>query len=248
MLNPLGRVKSVATKKGFDMPQVETRMEILVPAVQKLFRPGVIVLLSLMCIGSFCEAQYRDFTLKNLALPPNFSYTLIWKVFTYSFVDNTLNLLLHSLIVLALGSMVEREWRTGRFLLLWALCSVGSGLFWVLAMTIFKPEKIIGPFQVTYITGHLACLYGIIYAFGYLFRRQRTAWGLGWGIEAQTIAWILIGMAAITSAIQSLWTLFMLSGLLIGWAYVTLRRMMINRNSHTPSQVSIRKGGFVDID
>lgn len=221
------------------MPDTEVRMELVVPSVQKLFRPGVIVLLALMCLGTFLMFHYPRFTQLHLFLRPEFSLALTWQLLTYSFVDSPFNLLICGLAVLFFGSMIERDWRTTRFLLLWVVCSVGCGLVWILIMHFLDEIPLMG---------NLPCFYGLLIAFALLFRRQRMMWGLGWGIEAQTICWILIGGTAILSVIFQVESLICLSGLLIAWIYVKLRTKMAGRRSRIPAQSPIRTGGFVDVD
>jgi len=69
------------------------------------------------------------------------------------------------LIVLFVGSAIEREWRTASFVLLWLVISVGCGLLWVI-VNLLTGNNFIG-------MGASGCTYGLIATMGLLFRGRR---------------------------------------------------------------------------
>ncbi len=217
----------------------ESRFQVVLPAPSKIFMPGVVTLLVLMVAGYVLSIFAPDFTSNQLFLHPNDIKTLsLWQLLTYSFINPVgMILLFDCIIVLFIGSLIEREWRTRSFLMLWAVVSVISGLAWVLASWMLKTEYL-G-------FGSSACTYGLIAAFGLIFRRRRFMVYFS-TIEAQTIAWILIAMGIILSIKPPILLVWVI-GAVAGYLYVKLQWCLPARTS--PKTASNRRPGpFVEID
>ena len=81
------------------------------PSPRKLFTPGVITILVLLIAGILLSTFAGGFTTGFLALSAqNVLHGKIWQLVTYPFVSNSpMNLIFSGLMVLMLGSAIERE-------------------------------------------------------------------------------------------------------------------------------------------
>jgi membrane associated rhomboid family serine protease len=223
------------------MPDFETRVQLAIPSPTKLFTPAVTAILILMVAGWAVISYAPDFTLNWLALSSQgLLRGRIWQLVTYSFVNGCSgNLIFNGLMVLFIGSAIEREWRTRSFVALWLVVSVSCGAIWFLV-------NLIGGWNYIGL-GTGACGYGIIGTFGLLFRRKRF-FALFWSVEAQHIAWMLIGIGlvlGIARPISWIWV----AGALVAYVYVKLRWAMQSSSTYNrPAAVQGRRGGFVDVD
>ncbi|MCU0915710.1 MAG: rhomboid family intramembrane serine protease, partial [Planctomycetes bacterium] len=215
-------------------------MRIMMPTPEKLLTPGVIVLLSLMVAGFLGLSLAPDAVLGTLALnPQGVLHGRIWQLVTYPFVNGTCGLLCNGLIVLFIGSSVEREWRTKSFISLWLIVSIVCGILWVL-LTMLTGRPALG-------MGAGACGYGLIATMGLLFRGRRFLMILA-TLEAQHIAIGLIVLGVILSLPQPL-TLVWVAGALVAYLYVKARWSLRDRPAvRTGPRRSGAGGQFVDID
>lgn len=223
------------------MPEFEQRVGIAFPTPRQLFTPAVTVLLVLMMVGYVLTVYATGFMMDHIALTPaRMVRGQVWQLLTYPFVAGCpWNFIFDCLILLFIGSSVEREWRTGGFVVLWLVVVVTCGVIWTLANLL--AGSYIG-------ISAAACSYGLIGAFGLLYRRQRF-FALFWAIEAQYLAWIMIGIGIIL-AIRAPITLIWVAGALVAYLYVKLRwRISAGATTRAvrPSE-STRARGFVDID
>jgi membrane associated rhomboid family serine protease len=215
-------------------------IRLALPKPEKLLTRGVVVILSLMVAGFIGTSLAPDTVLDMLALNSDWViHGRIWQLVTYPFVSGTYGLLWNGLLVLFVGSAIEREWRTASFLWLWLTVSVVCGILWVL-ISLLARTPFLG-------TGAYACCYGIIAVMGLIFRGRRylifftTA-------EAQHIAigLIVIGIIfSIPAPIGLVWV----TGALVAYVYVKARWSLAQQSSVRPaSRRSGGKGSFVDID
>ena len=115
------------------MAEIEKRIEWAIPSPRKLFTPAVTVILVLMVIGWTLIIYAHGFTVNYLALSlPGILHGRIWQLVTYPFINSCgLSMVFDGLLVLFIGSAIEREWRTGAFILLWLIVSAACGLIWI---------------------------------------------------------------------------------------------------------------------
>jgi membrane associated rhomboid family serine protease len=215
-------------------------MRMVLPSPQKLFTPGVIVLLSLMVAGFLGLAFAPQGVNIALALSPyGVIHGKIWQLLTYPFLNVPVGLIGNGLVILFLGSAIEREWRTASFLLLWLTVTVACGLLWIV-LNLLTGYSMAG-------MGAGAGGYGLIATFGLLFRGQRF-FALFGTIEAQHIAIGLIAIGVILSLPVPI-TLVWVAGALVAYVYVKARWSLQAKPSVRPGlQRSGGKGQFVDID
>ena len=212
----------------------------VLPRAQDIFKPATCLFVTLMIIGYVLTLWLPNIVVPWLALSVHgMANARIWQLITYPFVGScTLVKVFDILFVLLLGSAVEREWRTRSYLILWLVVSVATGLLWLLASLLFM-RGAVG-------TQAVACVMGIVAAFGLLFRK-RTYFFWFAVLEAQTIAWILIGveiLLCLPVPINLVWVL----GALIAYLYIRfLWQREQNNRYHHPAQ-GIISSGFVDID
>jgi membrane associated rhomboid family serine protease len=221
------------------MVEIEKRIEFVIPSPSKLFTPAVTAILILLVAGFTLIHYAMGFTLDYLALTTTgILKGRIWQLVTYPFFDSCgTTLVFDGLLVLFIGSAVEREWRTGSFVLLWLIVSVVCGLVWLVV------SALLGRNYVGF--GSASCAYGLIAVWGLLYRRRRIL-ALFWAVEAQYMAWALI-VIGIVLGIPLPITWIWVSGALVGYLYVKFRLRASSGRGAAPAGQS-RPRGFVDID
>ena len=220
----------------------ERNMQLALPSPKKLLTPAVTAIIVLMIIGYVLINYGQRFVFDHLALSSQgILHGKIWQLVTYSFVNGCgRNLVFNGVVVLFIGSMIEREWSMGAFLLFMLVVSVTCALIWVIISLIVRTNYIgLG-------TG--ACGYGLIGAFGLLHYR-RLVLTILWTVEAQYVAWFLIAVGIVLGIPQPI-TWIWVSGAGVAYVYIKLRLRQ------SPGPVMKRRrggrqasgGGFVDID
>lgn len=215
--------------------------QVTFPSPTKLFTPGVTAIIILLIAGMLLSMFAGDFTTNYLALSAqNFLHGRIWQLVTYPFAsDYPINLIFSGLMVLFLGSAIEREWRTASFVLLWLVISVGCGLFWVI-VNLLTGNNFVG-------MGASGCTYGLITTMGLLFRGRRFFMFFV-TVDSRYLVLILIAIAIlmnIATPINLVWIL----GALVAYVYIKLRWHMASQSRRNiPSVEQKRPGGFVDVD
>jgi membrane associated rhomboid family serine protease len=213
---------------------------IALPSAGKLFTPGVTALLALMVAGFLGFLIAPNAVVDMLGLnPPGVVRGRIWQLVTYPFVNGAMGLVGNGLVLLFIGSAIEREWRTAALLWLWLVVSVGCGILWV-AINLATGGYTVG-------LGAAACDYGLIATLGLLFR-DRQFFALFTALKAQHLAIGLIVIGIILSLpvpINLVWV----AGAAVGYVYVKACWSLNTRRLARPSDA--RRGGtgqFVDID
>lgn len=215
--------------------------QISFPSPAKLFTPGVITIFVLLITGIVLSTFASSFTAGFLAVSArNVLGGRIWQLVTYPFVsDSPMNLVFSGLMVLFVGSAIEREWKTASFLLLWVVVSAACGLLWVI-VNLLIGNNFIG-------MGASACIYGLITTMGLLFRGRRFFMFFA-TVESWHLVLILIAIGIlmnIATPINLVW----ISGALVAYIYIKLRWSMAQKSRRNiPSVEQRRSNGFVDID
>jgi membrane associated rhomboid family serine protease len=223
------------------MNDSQQQTQIFSPSPTKIFTSGVIAILILLILGEVVFAVDHDFTLSFLVVSAhNIIKGRVWQLVTYPFISGMmLNLIFNGLMVLFVGSAIEREWRTASFLLLWIVISVVCGLIWV-AVNLVTGNNFYG-------IGASGCTYGLIATMGLLFR-DRLFFVFFATIKCQHLVLILIAIGIlmnISTPINLIWVL----GAPVAYVYVKLRWSMVDKcRRSAPSAEQGSSRGFVDID
>jgi len=162
----------------------------------------------------------------------------VWQLVTYPFFEPCGgNLIFNGLVLLLIGSSIEREWRTGAFVLLWLVVSVVCGLVWIAVSALFR---------LNYLgMGGASCIYGLIAMFGLLFRKKKfIAWF--WAVEAHYISWALIVIGIVLGIRQPMAWIWV-SGALVAYLYIKIRWRAASSGTNAPAG-RYTPGSFVDID
>jgi membrane associated rhomboid family serine protease len=215
-------------------------MRIVLPTPDKLLTRGVVIVLSLAVAGYIGLVLAPDAVMGALALNPRaVVHGRIWQLVTYPFVNPPSSLIFNGLVILFIGSSIEREWRTASFLWLWLTVSVCCGILWVL-VSLIAGRSMVG-------LGASACGYGLIGTMGVLFRGRRYLL-LFATLQAQHIAVGLVVIGIILGLSAPI-TLIWVAGALVACIYVKVRWSLGARAAMRPaSRRSGGKGQFVDID
>ena len=177
---------------------------------KKLFTPAVTAIIVLMLVG-FTVANYAHaFVAVHLALSASsVVHGRIWQLLTYPFMSGWgKNLILNSILVLFIGSSLEREWHTVAFFVFWLVVSVACGVLWV-AVNLATGNNFVG-------VGATGLTYGLIGAFALLSRRRRVQIAF-WAVEAQYLALFLMVIAIVLGIPHSI-TWIWVSGAVFGAA------------------------------
>ena len=211
------------------------------PSASKIFTPAVTAIVILSIAGCFSFVFAPSFTMNFLAISAqNLSQGRIWQLVTYPFVSNSpVNMIFTLLMILFVGSNIERQWRTASFLMLWVVVSAVCGLLWVIVTSIFGSNAI--GFGAT------SCVYGLFATMGLLYRGRRFSVFFT-TVPSEQLVFILIAIGIlmnITRPINLVW----MSGALVAYIYVKLvwRKAQRKRTNITENKKR-RATGFVDID
>lgn len=217
------------------------QMQMAFPSPRKLFTPGVTGILVLSIVGFLIGVLAPDLAARILALSPDgIRRGMVWQLVTYPFVNGSpMNLVFSGMMILFVGSSIEREWRTSSFLMLWLVVSVACGLLWI-AVGFAAGSNMIG-------MGSTACSYGFIATMGLLHRGQHFFVFFA-TVEAQHLALILIVIGVILSITQPI-NLIWITGALVAYLYVKAhwshtRKGFGSSRGHSAEE----RGRFVDID
>ena len=196
----------------------EERIEIALPTPAKILTPGVVALLVLMVVGYIITVYAKDFAMGYLALDPRqVMGGMVWQLVTYNFVDGGMSLVWSLILLLFMGSAIEREWSTKSFLTFWLTVAVACALVWMLVswvMMLTMRQTLIGGMTAS------GASYGLIAVFGLVFRRRRFFYFF-WTMEGQHIAILMIAIGLLTSIAQPLYLIWV-AGALVGYVYVRI--------------------------
>jgi membrane associated rhomboid family serine protease len=213
-----------------------------VPSPRKLFTPGVTGIL-ILSVAGFLIVTFApsSFATRILGLRAGGVFRgMVWQFLTYPFLyDSPMNLVFSGLMILFVGSTIEREWRTASFLWLWLVVSLSCGLLWVLVNLVIGRDV---PGM-----GAAACSYGFLATMGMLYRGRRFFMFFA-TVEAQylVLGLIVIGIIlSITNPMMLIW----IAGAPVAYLYVKARWSYASRRSSRPvSQDSGGRGRFVELD
>jgi membrane associated rhomboid family serine protease len=223
------------------MAEIDCRVHLEMPSPRKMLTPVVTVSILLMIAGYALMSHAEKFSQSWLAInPQTFWRFRIWQLLTYSFLNaHWWSLLVNGLIILFIGSALEREWRSRSFLFMVLVVIVSCGLLWLIVC------RIVGRAYVG--IGTEPYVYGVIATFGLLFRRQRFL-VFFWPLEGKHLAWLLIAIGVVMGIRwPMLW--IWVSGAAVAYGYVKLqwyRKSAATRSRSRPMQR--KPGSFVDID
>jgi membrane associated rhomboid family serine protease len=215
--------------------------QVALPSPGKLFTRGVTGILILSIAGYLVFVLAPDFAAGVLGVSAGgIRRGMVWQVVTYPFVHGSpMNLVFNGMVILFVGSAIEREWRTASFVSLWLVVSIACGLIWV-GVGLLTRNNMVG-------LGATACCYGFIGTMGLLHRGKRF-FVLFASVEAQHLALILIAIGIILNIMTPI-TLVWIAGALVAYLYVKAHWSHARREPTRSRPHDTGGGGrFVDID
>lgn len=212
------------------------------PMASELFTPAVTTVLVLSVIGFVLTALKSSFVVDWFAVSPHHVLRgRIWQLVTYPFVlGDPLGFIFNTMIILFVGSAVEREWRSLSFVSLWLVTSVVCGILWILAgQLLFQPVPGVSS---------QACCYSLMAVLGVLMRGRRVFMFVA-TVEVQVMVLIFIGLGILLSLLQPI-TLMWVFGAAVGYLYVKWMWKADTRraHSHGRSAEAYQPDSFVDVD
>ena len=152
-------------------------LQLRYPKLSHYFTRGVTILLALKILGLVVSSYAPNWTGRWLVLHP--SQVIrgdVWLLVTYSFVNGPWSIIFGGLGLVLCGSMIERQCRTKSLIVLWLVVGIACGIIWTLV------GLLVGVFSESFLSsGHAlgwssgSCVYGILGAFAFIFRRQKAA-------------------------------------------------------------------------
>jgi membrane associated rhomboid family serine protease len=228
------------------MSDFQRRLQLQLPSPTQLFTPAVTVFLVLSIIG-FAVATYAPtFTANWLGLSGRGVFRgKVWQLVTYPFFASRVFPFIWSCVILLfMGSAVERQWKTRGFVVLWLVVSITCGVMWVLISVVLY---MIFSLDLPPALGNWGCIYGIIAVFGILYKKQKFLVYF-FVMEGQHLAILMIAIGLVAS-IASPFSLVFVAGALIAYFYTKLRQASAEiRSSRRSESSEMRAGGFVDVD
>ena len=227
------------------MSDFQRRLQLQLPSPTQLFTPAVTVFLVLSIIGFAVATYARTFTESVLALSGQGVFSgKVWQLVTYPFFTPLVGPFIWSCVILLfVGSAIERQWKTRGFLALWFVVSITRGVLWVLICVVISLA--FGRDLIA--MGNSACIYGIIAVFGILYKKQKFLLYF-FVMEGQHIAILVIAIGLVVS-IANPFNLVFVAGALVAYVYTKLRQASAENRSNRRSESSeLRSDGFVDVD
>ena len=145
----------------------------------------------------------------------------IWQPFTYLFLHSPYgfgHILFNMLMLWMFGQDLERDWGGRRFLEFYFFCGVGAGLCDVAARFIF------GGLDIPTI-GNSGAVYGILFAFGWLYPDRTVLFALIFPIPARIFVAILGGIQFLSTfgSNSDVSHIAHLGGMVFAWVYLSRR-------------------------
>lgn len=153
---------------------------------------------------------------------PAFWHGHIWKVVTYALVPaSVLDALFNWVMILFMGSWLEREWTRGQMWLICLSSTLCTGLVWVLVRS--SSELML--------VGTTPIVFGMLAAWGWLCGHQRVLFWFMWDMSVRQVAivmtifsWLMMALACAGPVIATIMLAGSVAGLLHIWIYLRLLR------------------------
>lgn len=182
------------------------------PSLSRIFTPAITAILVLSVTGLLLFHLAPQFAVGTLGLSADgILHGRIWQLLTYPFLHASLtNLIFNGLVILFVGSAIERHWRAASLLGLWLVVSVSCGILWVL-VGLATGGNVVA-------TGAAACGYGFIATMGLLYRGTCVSVFFA-TVEAQHLALGLIVVSVLLNLMNPL-MLIWIAGAPVAYLYV----------------------------
>jgi membrane associated rhomboid family serine protease len=143
----------------------------------------------------------------------------LWQIITYFFLHTEpLQLVLNMMMIAFIGSELEAIWGTKRFVQFYFFCGVFSGIVYLVLQLILGGGGIFTP-----MLGASGAIYGLLAAYGILFKERVMLFMMLFPMKAKHFIWILAGvefLSSLSSGRNGVGSLAHLGG--IGAAYLYL--------------------------
>jgi membrane associated rhomboid family serine protease len=221
------------------MTDYQQQIQFQLPSASKLFTPAVTVILVLMVSSLLLTIFTGGFVIDLFGLSKQgLTRGMIWQIVTYPLVSpEPMQLVFNGLAVLFLGSMIERQWRTLSFVMLWVVVAITCGLSWILLNILLGADNTA--------VGANGCVYGMLGTFGVLFRGRRFFMFFA-TMETKYLIWILLAVAVLMSLSQPAMLIWIL-GAPIGYGYTKLMWKIGSNQAKTVNE-NTQSSRFADLD
>ena len=138
---------------------------------------------------------------KVLGFIPSFvTQGFLWQPFTYMFIhsSNLFHILLNMLILWMFGSELERLWGSRFFLIYYLVCGVGAALIYFLTLFAVSFFTALGPIEHTPVVGSSGAIFGLMIAYGLLFKDRVLYVMMIFPMKARTFIYFLIGIEVLS--------------------------------------------------
>lgn len=165
----------------------------------------------------------------------------VWQLVTYMFLHDPFgvwHILLNMLVLWMFGEMLLYSWGDREFLKYYFTCGVGAAICIILVDLVLFPSHLTAP-----TLGASAAIYGLLFAFGYLFPNEIIMFMFVVPMKAK-YAVMIYGAIAFLSSLRGgdgVSHIGHLSGMLVGYVYLKLKA-----NRRRPAYARSSSAGFLD--
>ncbi len=186
-----------------------------------------------------------------LSLLPNaISFTLsanrfmhgqLWTLLTFTFVnDGIVQFVFNAVVVVLLGSFIEKQWKSLPFLLFLGIVSVLSGILWIVITPLAGASEMVA-------AGSNCLCFAMMIVFGILRRNSYMPFPTG-NISILNAMILFLVISALLNLRQPT-NLIMLSGALWGLLYMVGLKKLSSKKADTSNYSNKpERKGFVDLD
>jgi membrane associated rhomboid family serine protease len=150
----------------------------------------------------------------------------IWQLITYPFIHSDVMHLFFNLLMIAfIGSELEVLWGRARFLTYFFVCSISSGVVYLLLQSFLKGTGLYAP-----LIGASGPIYGLLMAYGLFFGERVLLFMMLFPMKAKHFIWVLALIELMTTLYSpgGAWaSIAQLSSMLTGFAYLWIRASLI---------------------
>jgi membrane associated rhomboid family serine protease len=154
------------------------------PGVKLLLIVNLSIFFAIFFAGLF-GIDLRWFTVHFELHPSTVVIGAVWQLVTYGFLHGGVqHIFWNALSLWMFGMMLERAWGTRRFLEFYFTCLIGAAVFTVIGAFLFQNP------EATYI-GMSGAVFGLLVAFGFVFKDQTVMFSFVFPMKAQYMAMIM---------------------------------------------------------
>lgn len=194
--------------------------------VRWLIYINLLVWIAVTLIGVFSQELFGWVALLFPCTPLAILRGWVWQFLTYMFLHiDPFHVFFNMLMLWFIGTVLEQQWGRREFLRFFLFCGVGAAIFYE-AMVLIRPLITDVPIFASgtgRMIGASGAIYGLLFAFGYLYPDQPILFGMLIPMPARVLVAILIilsFMSSLRPGADNIAHFAHLTGMLVAWLYL----------------------------